>query len=142
MSDVIMDEETRRKLMGYSIITQSIKYTVEVDGVDEMFHPVFDLVTSSNKDSKVIKNMTMDSFTNEKFSNKQIEKRMDTLDKVTQKSIVGFSRFYDTSLDVPKLMDFIPQKNCSYISDEQYDLLPQGVKALIMNEILKMNGLA
>ena len=133
-----MDDKTRQALMGYSVVSDSIKFTPEIEGVDAEFVPTFTIKATSVQDAKRLKEMAVANITTEaELPKKEKDKREKFLDDLTQKSIVGFTNLIDISTDTIVEYD----EDDGYVSKKQYAVLPTMIKVLVMNEILRINGL-
>jgi len=135
-----MDSATRKKLMGYSLISDSLNFTPEIDGVDEQYLPTFKIKALSAEDQRKLKFMFLESMDTKKVSDKDKIRKDDLLSELTKKHIVGFSNLLDISTD--EIVEWKTKDGEEHIDDKLFDSLPTMLKVLIMNEILKMNGLA
>lgn len=135
-----MDAATRKKLMGYSVVSESLDYTPTIEGIDEEFLPTFKIKSMSLKDQRELKFMFLDSMQNSKISNKEKVKRDDFLTRVTMESIVGFENVLDISKD--EIVEWKSEDGKDHIDKLLFESLPTLLKTLVMNEVLKINGLS
>lgn len=135
-----MDAETRKKLIGYSVVSDSLKFTPEIPGVDPEYLPTFLIKALSAEDQRKIKFMFMESTETKKFSTQEKLKKDEYLQELTRKSIVGFDNLLDLSTD--ELVDWKPSANGVGIDIDLFNSMPTMLKVHVMNEILHMNGLA
>jgi hypothetical protein len=137
---LVMDAETRKKLMGYSVVTDSVVFTPEIEGVDEEFLPKFRLRAMSSDEQREIKFMYIETLEGNKPTPKERTRRDKVLNKVTQESIVGFENLIDISKE--ETIEWEAEKGKDFISTKLYDSLPALLKVLVMNEVMSINGLS
>jgi len=135
-----MDEATRKKLRGYSVISDSVTFTPTIADLDPEFLPTFNIRALDLSDQRKVKFMYIDAAEGKKFTPKEKNEREDFLNDITQKSIVGAKNLIDLSKD--EVLDWRAESGKEYIAKDLYESIPAILRALIMNAVLEINGLA
>lgn len=138
---LVIDAETRKKLMGYSVISTTTDFTPSIEGVDPSLLPTFRIKPLNVEDQRTLKFLFLDAMNDKSnISTKEKTKRDDTLNKITCESIVGYDNLIDISTDT--CVDWNPEPGKEHIGIDFYGSLPTMLKVHIMNHILSANGLA
>lgn len=122
--------EIMKKLQGFGIVSNTIDYVVEIDGVPEEFLPIFTVKSLSTQDTKYIKEQ-LDKY--DEDDNKMSE----LMESIVRQHIVNWSNLYDLSTGE----EFDYKTNDKGECDEEvYYMLPTGIRASILSFIYKLVG--
>jgi len=136
---LVIDAATRKKLMGFSIISGTTDFTPEIKDIDPQFLPTFKIKALSVEDQRTLKFLFIDSLEAKALPTKEKVRRDDVLSKLTQESIVGYDNLIDISTD--SCVAWESEDGKDYISKKMYDSLPTMLKVHVMNHIMSANGL-
>jgi len=122
--------ELLKALRGFSVVTNTIEYIMEIDDVPEDFHPVFTIKNLTIADTKDIREKMTKIDTNDEFE------MSDFMSEITRNHLVGWTNLYDLSTGE----EFECQLDNGVCSQEVFDLLPTIVKVKILQFIYSLSG--
>lgn len=133
-----MDREVLKKMRGYSVVTNTSKYIMEIDEVPEEFFPVFTIKNYTVTEAKKVAELSAET-------GDDAEAQNEILEDLIRTHIVGWKNLFDLSVeddedpDTVVEWEFKPTKT-GVCSKAQYYELSSQMRALILNYILALKG--
>jgi molybdopterin-biosynthesis enzyme MoeA-like protein len=129
-NQVKISNEVMQKLRGFSVVTNTVKHTVEIEGVPEEFLPVFTLTNFTVKEAKVLREqMEPKAKVKGKSESKSEDEVSDVMDEFVRIHIKDWSNLYD--LSTGEVFGFKADDK-GFADKEVYELLPQALKVSII----------
>jgi len=128
---VKMTKEIAAKLRGISVVSNTISYTLEVEGLEAEWHPTFIIKNLTVADTKRIKEVSA------KITDEKSDDMNQLMEDITRTHLVGWTNLYDLSTGDEWAYDSTGE--CC--SQEQYDLLPTNIKVKVLTFIYSLSGL-
>lgn len=123
-TDVKLTPEIKAKLMGLSVVTDTVEYKLDID-VPEEFQPVFVLKSFTVQDAK-------------KFKDTPADKQDEAFEEMVRTHLVGWRNLLDQSTGEMYEYKADEDGGCS---PERYYSLPIGLRAGILQFLYTMAGL-
>lgn len=120
------------KLRGFSVVSDTIDFTVEIEDVPKEFLPVFTIKNFSVTDNDKIKDMAKD------ISEEDSDKVNDFMEEITRQHIVGWKNLYD--LSTLEEFTFEKSEEDDGCSKDVYLLIPAGLRVKILEFIYSLTG--
>ena len=131
-TSVKMTPEIRAKLMGVSVVSDTIEYVHEIDDVPKEFLPVFTIKAITVEDSRKMRENVNEDETESKIDEK--------LEEFLREHIVDWKNLYDMSTGEP--YEYKASETGEGADVTRYYTLPLGLRANLLAFLYKLSGLA
>ena len=123
-TEIKLTPEIRAKLMGISVVSDTVEYTMEIDVPDE-FKPIFKLKAFTVEAAKKFKDIPEDE-------------QDSAFEEIVRSHLVGWKNVIDLSTGKEYKFEAKEDGTCS---DAKYYTLPIGLRANILNHLYQLAGL-
>jgi hypothetical protein len=136
-NQVKLTPEIRKKLMGISVVSDTIDYVYEIDGLDPEFHPTFTLKSFTVEDSRKFKEISKNKVATGEDGATSSDDVNDLFEETIRTHIRSWRNLYDMSTG--EEYEYVNGED-GYCDKDRYYSIPTALRASILTFLIKLTG--
>ena len=141
-NQVKLTPEIRKKLMGISVVSDTIEYVYEIDGLEPEYHPTFTLKAFTVEDSRKFKEVSKRKVALNSEGDGEIQNDMnddvnDIFEETIRTHIRSWKNLYDMSTG--EEYEYVNGED-GYCDKDRYYSIPTALRASILTFLIKLTG--